>query len=99
MSNCIITKDDKRLVSLFQRIDCLSETIENIVHTTKPMFGGEQYLTDKEVSRLLKISRRSLQDYRTEGKIPFYRVGGKILYRAREINLFLEKHYENRRRC
>jgi excisionase family DNA binding protein len=38
---------------------------------------GEQYLTDKEISVLLKISRRSLQDYRTEGRIPFYRIGGK----------------------
>jgi excisionase family DNA binding protein len=62
----------------------------------KPGLEGEQYLTDREVSQLLKISRRCLQDYRTEGKIPFYRIGGKILYQAGDIEHFLREHYENR---
>jgi len=97
MNNRIVAKEDIRLASLFQTIDRLSETIENIVRTSKPKLGGEQYLTDKEISRILKISRRSLQDYRTEGKIPFYRVGGKILYRAGDIERFLEEHYETGR--
>ena len=82
---------------LFQTIDLLSESIENIVRDFKPGLEGEQYLTDKEVSKLLKISRRSLQDYRTEGKIPFYRVGGKILYSASDIERFLKEHYEKKR--
>jgi excisionase family DNA binding protein len=96
MNDSIITKEDKRLVSLFQTIDELSETIENIVRNFKPGLEGEQYLTDREVSKFLKISRRCLQDYRTEGKIPFYRIGGKILYRAGDIEHFLREHYENR---
>jgi excisionase family DNA binding protein len=96
MNSKAITKED-RLNSLYQKIDRLSETIENIVRTPKPTLGGEQYLTDREISKLLKISRRSLQDYRTEGKIPFYRLGGKVLYRASDIEQFLENHYEKRK--
>jgi excisionase family DNA binding protein len=95
-SNRTITKDDSRLISIFQKIEHLSETMENIIRTPKSKLGGEQYLTDKEVSQLLKISRRSLQDYRTEGKIPFYRIGTKILYRASDIERFLESHYEDK---
>jgi excisionase family DNA binding protein len=97
MNNRIITKEDERLVSLFRTIDRLTEMVENIVRDSRPEPGCEQYLTDKEISKLLKISRRCLQDYRTEGKIPFYRVGGKILYKASEMEHFLEAHYENRR--
>ncbi|GAB6118892.1 helix-turn-helix domain-containing protein [Dysgonomonas termitidis] len=93
----IITKDDKRLASLFQTIDQLSASIENIAHNLKPGLEGGQYLTDKEVSKLLKISRRSLQDYRTQGKIPFYRIGEKILYRTGDIGRFMEEHYRDRR--
>ncbi|MDR1717221.1 MAG: helix-turn-helix domain-containing protein [Prevotella sp.] len=94
----IITKDDKRLASIFQTIDRLSEVIENIVRNLKPGLEDGQYLTDREVSGLLKISRRCLQDYRTAGKIPFYRIGGKILYRAGDIRRLMEERYEDRRR-
>ena len=96
MNNSIISKDDKQISSLFQRMEYLSDKIENIVRTPNSKLGGEQYLTNKEVIRLLKISQRLLQNYRTEGKIPFYRIGGKVLYRASDIDLFLENHSENR---
>jgi len=96
MNERIVTKEDGRFISLFQTIDQLSVAIENIVRDFKPGLEGEQYLTDKEVSKLLKISRRSLQEYRTGGKIPFYRVGGKILYSASDIERFLKEHYENK---
>jgi excisionase family DNA binding protein len=96
MDNRTITKEDGRLVALQQTIEQLSEAIENIVRNSKREFGCEQYLTDRDLSKLLKISRRCLQDYRTGGKIPFYRIGGKILYRASDVGRFLEGHYENR---
>jgi len=92
--NKLITKEDEQLAFLFRTIDELSETIENIVRNPKTKLGNEQYLTDKDLSLLLKISRRSLQDYRTGGKIPFYRIGGKILYRVSDIEDFLAKKYE-----
>jgi hypothetical protein len=97
MNDRTAAKDGKRLAALSRTIDRLSETIENIVRSCKPGLEGEQYLTDREVSGLLKISRRCLQDYRTKGKISFFRIGGKILYRAGDIERFLEEHYENRR--
>jgi len=94
MNDSIITKENERLVSVLRTIDELSETIENIVRNSKTKFGNGQYLTDKDLSLLLKISRRCLQDYRTEGKISFYRIGGKILYRVSDIEDFLAKKYE-----
>ncbi|MDR0507943.1 MAG: helix-turn-helix domain-containing protein [Dysgonamonadaceae bacterium] len=96
MNDRTITKEDKQLASLFQTIDQLSETIENIVRNIKPGLDGEQYLTDKDMSKLLKISRRCLQDYRSAGKIPFYRIGGKILYKVGDVEHFLNEHYENK---
>jgi len=92
--NKLITKEDEQLAFLFRSIDELSETIENIVRNPKTKFGNGQYLTDKDLSRILKISRRCLQDYRTEGKISFYRIGGKILYKVSDIEDFLSKKYE-----
>jgi len=96
MNSSINNNTDKHLTSLFQRMEQLSGKVESIARTPNSKLGGEQYLTNKEVIRLLKISQRLLQTYRTEGKIPFYRIGGKVLYRASDIDRFLENHSENR---
>ncbi len=41
----------------------------------------------------LKVSRRTLQDYRTTGKIPYIQLGGKVLYRESDIQKLLEDNY------
>ena len=51
--------------------------------------------TDEELSQRLKISRRSLQDYRNQGRIPYIKLGGKILYRSSDIERMLEEGYRN----
>jgi len=46
------------------------------------------------VAYLLKVSRRTLQDYRNNGILPYTQVGGKILYRASDIEKTLMKGYK-----
>ena len=48
-------------------LDRMLVGIENLAVGNRPVLGGERYLTDKEVSAQLKLSRRTLQDYRNEG--------------------------------
>jgi len=55
--------------------------------------NGEKYLTDKEVSEKLKVSRRTLQDYRNQGRIAYIQLGGKILYKESDIEKMLEDNY------
>ena len=54
-------------------LDRMLVGIENLAVGNRPVLGGERYLTDKEVSAQLKLSRRTLQDYRNEGRISYYR--------------------------
>lgn len=54
--------------------------------------NGERFLTDYKVSERLKISRRVLQDYRNQGKIPYLYLGGKILYKDQILKWFWKKH-------
>jgi uncharacterized protein YihD (DUF1040 family) len=51
--------------------------------------------TDKEVSARLKVSRRTLQDYRNEGRIAYIQLGGKILYRESDIERMLNDGYRS----
>ena len=55
--------------------------------------NGERFLTDSELSVMLKISRRTLQEYRNEGKLPYIRLGGKVLYRESDIERMLQDGY------
>ena len=41
-----------------------------VADENQPLLGGEHYLTDRELSQRLKISRRTLQDYRNNGILP-----------------------------
>jgi len=96
MSNEIITRDNERIRGFFQSIERMLDSIENVTRNYRPTLGGERFLTDKEVSQRLKISRRSLQDYRTNGQIPYIQLGGKILYRESDIQQMLEEGYKGK---
>ena len=74
-------------------LDRMLVGIENLAVGNHPVLGGERYLTDKEVSARLKVSRRTLQDYRNEGRISYYQLGGKILYRESDIEKMLQENY------
>ena len=66
---------------------------ENFVANSRPTLGGERFLTDREVSARLKVSRRTLQDYRNTGIIAYYQLGGKILYKESDIERMLAANY------
>lgn len=63
--------------------------IREVAETHKPLFGGEHFLTGKEVCERLYISPRTLQDYRDRKIIPYTQFAGKMLY----IRLRIWKSY------
>ena len=67
--------------------------MEKLFTSRKPTLGGDSFYTDIELSKKLRLSRRSLQDYRNEGRIPYIKLGGKILYRSSDIEKLLEEGY------
>ena len=94
MSNQLITpENDERVKSFSLSLERLSVLIEHLFAERKPTLNGESFYTDKELSQKLKISRRSLQEYRNEGRIPYIQFGGKILYRSSDIEKILEDSY------
>ena len=90
----IITKDNERVVRLFGSLDRMLSGIERLVTNHRPTLGGERFLTDKEVSVRLKVSRRTLQEWRTNGQIAYISLGGKVLYKESEIQKMLEKYHQ-----
>jgi len=94
MNNEILTRDSQWIKSFFNSSKRMLDDIDLLVKNSKPHMNGERFLTDKEVSEKLKISRRTLQDYRTKGKIAYIQLGGKILYKESDIEKMLESGYQ-----
>ena len=97
MANELITQENnERVKSFFLSLDRLSSSLELLFSSRKPTLNGESFYTDEALSKKLKISRRSLQDYRNEGRIPYVKLGGKILYRSSDIEKLLEEGYRDK---
>jgi excisionase family DNA binding protein len=78
---------------LLQALNNALPYIEHVLKTHKPLFGGERYLTSEELCSILKISRRTLQDYRSNGVFPFIQLPGKVLFRESDIRKILEDRF------
>ncbi len=91
--NELINKDNEWIIHFMGSIDRLLDSFERLTNNYRPTLGGERFFTDKEVSARLKVSRRTLQDYRNEGRIPYIQLGGKILYRESDIERMLTDGY------
>lgn len=54
----------------------------------------ETFLDNQEFLLMMKISKRTAQTWRDEGKISFSQVGNKIYYKLADVEELLEKHYK-----
>lgn len=76
---------------IMERFDLLKEQIT--IHKSKSLeVDGEQLLDNQDVLQLLKISARSLQRYRSDRKLPYYTISGKLYYKLSDVHEFIRAH-------
>lgn len=93
--NKTIMTNDEWAVGFMEQLDSMLDGIESMNEKSKASFGNERFMTDKEVSAWLKVSRRTLQDYRNNGMVSYYQLGGKILYKESDIEKLVMGGYRN----
>ena len=93
IENEIVTQKGPQMQMFSQLMQGTLKKLERYCLAARPMLGGEVYLSGEEVCRQLQISTRTLQEYRNSGTLPFYKIGGKILYKQSDIQAMLERHY------
>ena len=87
--NSLITNEHERIQTLYSQIKQAMECLSILMSEYRPLLNGERFLTDAELSERLKLSRRTLQEYRSNGKIAYYQLGTKILYKESDIEKLL----------
>jgi len=59
----------------------------------KPTINIEELLDGQDIMQLLHISPRTLQTLRSNGTIPYTRIGRKIYYLREDIQRILRNNY------
>lgn len=86
----ILNGKSEEVTSFFS---ALGKMLDNIQLALKNRASNDnRLLTSKEVCKLLCISSRTLQEWRNMGKIPFIKIGGKVLYKQSEVMKILDKN-------
>ena len=66
----------------------------NIRIQTAHAAPGESFVDNQQFLQLMKVSKRTAQTWRDEGKISFSQVGAKIYYKLSDIETMLKEHYK-----
>ena len=91
--NQLLTHDSESIATAMQSLKKANNWLSSFLESYSPPLDGERYLTDKELSEHLKLSRRTLQEYRKQGILPYIILCGKTLYPESEIQALLTGNY------
>lgn len=87
----VITIESKAFKQLLEKLNLLSEYVYSM---ERPATENEDegWVDSREVCRFLKISERTLQRLRSDGKISYSCLGGKYYYQICKIKNLLWKN-------
>ena len=88
-----VTANDPRILRLTAQAYDIADMCQRLKEESHPLLHGKRFITDAMLSELLGVCRRTTQDYRDRGIIPYYRLDGKILYAEEDIEIFLQSNY------
>ncbi len=77
---------------IMSRFDILGEQFTKSTKFNQSI-DGEELLDNQDVMQMLKISSRSLQRYRTTGRLPHYTISGKLYYKLSDIHQFIRESF------
>ncbi|WP_295937301.1 helix-turn-helix domain-containing protein [uncultured Alistipes sp.] len=84
----VITIESRAFKQLMEKLDALSEYVYSM-ERTETENDDEIWVDSQEVCRFLKISERTLQRLRTNGKITYSCIGGKYYYQISQLKKLL----------
>ena len=93
MQSNIINANSDEIKDILSAIEEATTNLELGMEALSSSANQDRYLNNNQVCELLHISQRTLQDYRDKGRISFYKLQGKILYKYSDIENLLNCNY------
>jgi hypothetical protein len=81
----------RRIMERFDTIERLNQPEAPENRTLMP--DGETLLDNTDLCRMLNVSKRTLQRYRSIGALPFQMIYHKTYYKETDVVKFIEEHF------
>ena len=91
---------DSWMEKLSKKLSEIGKDLKSLVNTNEVFDKEDKPLDNQDVSLLLNVSHRTLQRYRSEGLLPFFKLGQKIYYKTSDVREFVYKngdHWDKKR--
>ena len=85
----IVAIEKRTFEQMIQRFEDFAKQVNALCGQSR---RNENWLDNKQVCELLKISPRTLQTYRNTGVLPYSQIGRKCYYKDSDIEQFINQH-------
>ena len=75
-----------------QKQDEMDKKLNSFINTNDVFDKDDKLLDNQDISLMLHISHRTLQRYRSDGSLPFIKLGQKIYYKTSDVKDFIYKN-------
>lgn len=80
-------KFDSTMYSVFGKLDEILSCVK-----ARNILNGEKLYDNQDLCFMLKLSKRSLQRYRSLGALKYIQIGQKTLYYESDVKKFIKEH-------
>ena len=88
----IISMDIRTFDALMTRVKTIEEKADILCKRQEDL-GLKKWLDNQEVCDILGISKRTPQEYRAKGLLPFGRIKNKLFYKPEDVQRLLDLNY------
>ena len=79
---------------LSKKLEDIGKDLKSLINTKEVFDEDEKLLDNQDLAFLLKVSYRTLQRYRTSGKLPYFMIAHKTYYRTADVREFVRSHMD-----
>ena len=83
---------EKWMATLSKKLTEIGQNLKSLINTDNVLGENDKILNNQDLAFLLKVSPRTLQRYRSSGKLPYFMIGHKTYYRASDIRAFVQEN-------
>ena len=85
---------EKWATRLSKEIGEIGKALNSLINTSDVFDKDDKPLDNQDVSLALNVSYRTLQRYRDNGLLPFFKIGKKVYYKTSDVRAFVFKYQQ-----
>ena len=90
----VVMMESEAYQNLIDRLERIEKYVIKTTERQTALDDDDVWLDNEQVCQLLDVSARSLQRYRSDGKLPYQMYGKKCRYRLSDVEMFSGIHFK-----